>query len=368
MADLPIYNCHIHTFTDKSAPPDILKLQFGDVLGGILSRLARNKQILRLLTRLMEGRKGNNDPLERYARLIETGELGSQKLVFQKVQNQYPKGTIFIGLPMDMKFMDLGKPSESIEKQHADLLQLASDSAGCLIPFYAADPRRDGIVDQVRSNLGKNKFRGIKIYPNLGYFPYDDTLMEIYKICEKGNFPVMSHCSPGGIWKHHFTEDDRRMRGNPSNYQKVLEDHPKLKLCLAHFGGAEEWQKHLAGRSESPDEEAWVKTIYDMIDSGKYPNLYTDISYTVFTPKLKGLYIDLVDYLKVLLSNDKIRTHVLFGSDFYMVEQEEMSEKEVSVMLRSRLGEDLYFQIAYHNPREYLGLNKPKRAKKTTKK
>jgi len=378
MADLPIYNCHIHTFTDKSAPQYILKLQFGDLLGTILSRLVRNKWFIKNLIRLMKGTKYNNDPLERQARFIDTGELGSQAKVFQQIQNQYPKGTTFVALPMDMKFMGLGDPPEPIEKQHADLLKLASESGGCLIPFYAADPRREGIVEQVRNNLGKDKFRGIKIYPNLGYFPYDDKLMEIYKICEKGNFPVTSHCSPSGVWKHHFEEDDwkhhfeeddRRKHGNPSNYKKVLDAHPKLKLCLAHFGGVEEWQKHLAGRPGGPDkEEAWVKTIYDMIDSGKYPNLYTDISYTIFTPKLKGLYIDLIDYLKVMLTNEKIRTHVLFGSDYYMVQREEMSEKEVSIMLRSRLGEDLYFQIAYHNPREFLGLNTPKRAKKQTTK
>lgn len=369
MADLPIYNCHIHTFTDKNAPPYILKLQFGNVLGYILSQIARNRQILKFLIRLMEGKKGNNDPLERHAKFVETGELGRQEKVFQQIQTQYPEETKFIVLPMDMKYMGLGDPLESIDKQHEDLLKLASKSKGQIIPFYAADPRREGIVDKVRQNLGKNKFLGVKIYPNLGYFPDDKTLMEIYSLCEKGNIPVMSHCTPGGIWQYGLSLEDRKARGNPSNYKKVLDAHPKLKLCLAHFGGTEEWQKHLAGRMESSGEdEAWVKTIYDMIASGKYPNLYTDISYTVFTPKLKGLYIDLVDYLKVLLSNDEVRAHVLFGSDYYMVQHEEMSEKEVSIMLRSRLGEDLYFQIAYHNPREYLGLNKPKRVKKKAKK
>jgi predicted TIM-barrel fold metal-dependent hydrolase len=57
-----------------------------------------------------------------------------------------------------------------------------------------------------------------------------------------------------------------------------------------------------------------------------------------------------------MLSHPLVRTHVLFGSDYYMVTQERMSEKEVSVMLRSRLGEELYKQIAYTNPREFLGL------------
>jgi len=91
-----------------------------------------------------------------------------------------------------------------------------------------------------------------------------------------------------------------------------------------------------------------------MIASDQYPNLYTDISYTAFTPKVQGLYIDLVDYLKVLLSNPLVRQRVLFGSDYYMVERESVSEKEASILLRSRLGEDLYKQIAYTNPREFL--------------
>jgi len=117
-----------------------------------------------------------------------------------------------------------------------------------------------------------------------------------------------------------------------------------------------------------------VRTIYEMIASGEYPNLYTDISYTVFTPKVQGLYVDLVDYLKVLLTNERVRQRVLFGSDYYMVERESISEKEVSLLLRSRLGEDLYKQIAYTNPRAFLGIGphrpagaSPKSARKKIK-
>ena len=106
-------------------------------------------------------------------------------------------------------------------------------------------------------------------------------------------------------------------------------------------------------------KDAWVRTIYKMIASGEYPNLYTDISYTVFTPRVAGLYVDLVDYLKVLLNDSRVRKRVLFGSDYYMVERESISEKEASLLLRSRLGEELYKQIAYTNPREFLGIEPP---------
>ena len=69
---------------------------------------------------------------------------------------------------------------------------------------------------------------------------------------------------------------------------------------------------------------------------------------------IRDRYIDLIDYLKVMLSHPLVRKHVLFGSDYYMVERENVSEKQASILLRSRLGEDLYKQIAYTNPREFL--------------
>ena len=185
--------------------------------------------------------------------------------------------------------------------------------------------------------------------------------MKIYKMCIEGNFPVVTHCSPGGIWKYGLSNKERRANSQPLNYKRILDTpgYQMLKLNLAHFGGSEEWIKHLRGRAEPRKEKPWVKTIYDMITSGNYPNLYTDISYTAFTPKVQGLYIDLIDYLKVLLSHPLVRKRVLFGSDYYMVERESISEKEVSLLLRSRLGEDLYKQIAYTNPREFLGIEVP---------
>jgi hypothetical protein len=63
-----------------------------------------------------------------------------------------------------------------------------------------------------------------------------------------------------------------------------------------------------------------------------------------------------------------VRERVLFGSDYYMVERESVSEKEASLLLRSRLGEDLYKQIAHTNPIEYLRLKVPAPKKAVRKK
>ncbi len=299
------------------------------------------------------------DIFERTARFLRIAAQPSQEAVFEEIVGQYPEDTVFVVLPMDMAFMKLGEVKESIDRQHTQLLSLAKKSNGQIIPFYAADPRRENLVEQVRKNLKEGQFRGIKIYPNLGYPPNCNKLMEVYEICVEYDLPVMTHCSPGGIWQYGLSRKFRRLYTMPSSYLPVLKEFPTLKLCLAHFGGAEEWARQLdpkRAEKENFPEGPWVKTIYEMIASGDYPNLYTDVAYTVFTPRVKRLYIDLIDYLKVMLAHPLVRSRVLFGSDYYMVEQERISEKEASILLRSRLGEDLYKQIAYINPREYLGI------------
>lgn len=352
----------------QSREADRQLLQLKDKVVRERGRVIRSNLLINLLVRI---NPASNDIFERSARFLKIAEQPTQQEVFQQVALQYPqKKTVFVVLPMDMGFMNLGELETPIERQHEELWNLAQNSGGQIIPFYAADPRHDDIVERVKNNLARDKFRGIKIYPNLGYKPDHPQLMEIYKLCIEGDFPVLTHCSPGGIWRYGLPKKERRANSEPLNYKRILdtEGYQNLKLCLAHFGGAEEWAKHLKGRAQEGEEEAWVRTIYQMIASGNYPNLYTDISYTVFTPKVEGLYIDLVDYLKVLLSHPLVRKRVLFGSDYYMVERESISEKEVSLLLRSRLGEDLYKQIAYTNPREFLGIEVPAPAATVRKK
>jgi predicted TIM-barrel fold metal-dependent hydrolase len=82
-----------------------------------------------------------------------------------------------------------------------------------------------------------------------------------------------------------------------------------------------------------------------------YENLYTDISYTIFQ------FQQNISLLRVLLSDPVLQKKVLFGSDYYMIEREQMTEREVYFQLRATLGEELFRQIAEINPRLYLGGN-----------
>ncbi|MBS1636656.1 MAG: hypothetical protein JST26_12135 [Bacteroidetes bacterium] len=62
---------------------------------------------------------------------------------------------------------------------------------------------------------------------------------------------------------------------------------------------------------------------------------------------------DLFPPIKVLLLDPQVKNKILFGSDYYMVEQEE-SEKEFIVKLRAALGESDFKRIAEDDIKLFL--------------
>jgi predicted TIM-barrel fold metal-dependent hydrolase len=365
--ELPtIYNCHTHTLTaahlPRNYPPPWVKaLMFFKPSRKILIFLAI--QVGNIFSFFKLFVPGLNLPstalsynsLVRYERFFETGAAQKQEDVFKKTRLHYPKNTRFIVLPMDMAFMGMDKPVVELKEQLEELAELRNQYHDTVIPFFAADPRRPEMLDLFHEFIDIHKFKGVKIYPNLGYYPDNTKLIEMYHICEDKKIPIMAHCSPGGVSLHKASKDEVRKFGNPANYKEILKDFPKLNFCLGHFGGAEEWELSLSGKSNVHGKDAsWLAVISRMICDNKFNNLFTDVSYTLFceTPSHRPfIYFDL---LKVMLMDETLNKQVLFGSDYYMVEQEKISEKEVSVALRSRLGDDMYFQIAHHNPKRYL--------------
>jgi uncharacterized protein len=286
------------------------------------------------------------------------------------VQGFYPPGTRFVILPMDMTYMKAGTLSESLAEQHEELEQLQQGYPGLIVLFAAVDPRHPNIVASTIDLLERHGFRGIKLYPPLGYHPDDPALADLYLYASEHAIPVLSHCSRRGVLyrgkataamlPNRASEGESPKLSNkekiirladPANFVPVLDKHPKLKLCVAHFGGDEEWAKYRKESSSSgnPAPGGWLAKIADMIRSGRYENLYTDIAYTVFADEA---YLGM---LRGLLSDPRLRRRVLFGSDFYVVEDAKLEERQTWPRIRSVLGEDLFRIIAEENPREFLG-------------
>ena len=118
----------------------------------------------------------------------------------------------------------------------------------------------------------------------------------------------------------------------------------RLRSLMARFS---------AGPTQGGPDESWLPKILEMIRSGDYPNLWTDISYTLYNDD------EYVYLLKVLLSDERILKRVLFGSDFYVVENASLEERRRSVRIRAVLGETVFRRIAEQNPRAFLGSRCP---------
>ncbi len=353
-----ICNCHMHTFTNRAVPNGFLPLRLMQIL-----RWRPFSVVARwVLPRLWFT---DNDLFDRLAAFLETGGEDRQEDIFLKARSAYPHDTRFVALSMDMDRMGAGDTPQPFLAQLKELAELKVDHGDQIIPFVAADARRPNVSDLVRTQIEDNGFRGIKLYPPLGFAPFGERLQGVYTYAEQNEIPIITHCSRGGIYfKGEITEEmrlhprtgemstseDRReifaQYSEPQNYRQVLEEFPKLKLCLAHYGGDKEWRRHL---SDPENPESWLNVISDLIAG--HENVYADISFTAHEP-------DFFSLIGEIMETEKLREKILYGSDFYMVRLE-ASDNEFMMNLREAIGDDAFRQMAVINPVKFLSTKLP---------
>ncbi|HSH19478.1 MAG TPA: amidohydrolase family protein, partial [Draconibacterium sp.] len=249
-------------------------------------------------------------------------------------------------------------------------------------PFLAIDPRRPGIADYAKANVGKGKlFAGIKLYCPNGYSPTDPLLFGsdgqrdgLYAFCEDNGIPVTTHNSDGGFatlaksvyvngliqvngqlhqlknellkFSKAITEKDaiyeRALTLNhPLIWRKVAEKYPNLMLNLAHFGGG----RQLEAAMDNPDNKnLWSNQIIELIKDKRY-NVYTDVScFSEFSA---------IDKLISSAVYPEIRKRILYGSDYTLLLLFEDNFDENISQFRSKFGTDFDI-IARENPKVFL--------------
>ncbi len=186
--------------------------------------------------------KQTKELIKRYISIGRYAFHQKQATIFGQLVGQYPADTNFVVLPMDMEYMEAGrlKKEKRYRQQIEELAAIKKNHPDTIYPFLFADPRRmvpvteeknyqpgdkeffgytigPAISDKEGKTIaatsvqlsdcfikhfieGKNKFSGIKIYPALGYYPFDEKLLPLWKYAADNNIPVLTHCIRGTIY------------------------------------------------------------------------------------------------------------------------------------------------------------------------
>lgn len=212
--------------------------------------------------------------------------------------------------------------SPGYKKHMRDLEALKDKYENVVFPFLAIDPRRIGIMKLIDLKIAKGQgpFKGVKLYPPLGYLPTHPNLQEVYEYCTRWDIPVTVHCSDGGVQnfkKENYVvdtagpshlEDFASTKGNkslyytaPEKWRPVMERWPGLRINFAHFGGGDNFVS---------DDTQWKERILAILE--QYPNAHTDMSY--FTNE--GL-AEAVQH--AVERHGILARRLMFGTDYVMI-------------------------------------------------
>jgi predicted TIM-barrel fold metal-dependent hydrolase len=368
------YNVHSHTFTMTNAPRQFLHLYLPDFLADAIDKITNTEPGTVTIEFLLRKLGGNGG--KRYASFLKIGKSKNQAEVFDMLKNSYADDTAirFIALTMNMEYCGADTSTSGFEGQVEEVLNIKRQYPDRFLVFLGVDPRWETGGRSIKETVERyfttplkindttsvNPFCGIKIYPSMGYYPFDERLMETFEWAAQHRVPVLSHCNYlGGIYNNderyirdHLSEKDpysgEIYRGEyvkesgfcrwfigtktsnnnldtcsyfmePITFLRMM-DYFKakgapLKLCLAHFGGGNQIKDRESSKKPfGAAKKNWFLQVKEMLE--KYDSLYTDISYALYDK-------DIFDVIFDESNNPSYGNRIMFGTDFFLTEREQ---------------------------------------------
>jgi predicted TIM-barrel fold metal-dependent hydrolase len=200
-------------------------------------------------------------------------------------------------------------------------------SVATLAPASAPTPpiptASSSALELVRYAIEAGGFLGVKLYPPVGFAPWDNVhlrqdlpfaagldgaLDAVYGYCASAEAPILTHTSAAneyGLGLHRL--------GAPEHWRPVLERHPTLRLNFGHFG-----HDYGVPQTDVPKEtaEAWIYQAAALIDH--HPNVYADLSNSplvydaAYGKRLCALLAD------VMVRYPKVKRRLMYGSDWWL--------------------------------------------------
>ena len=437
---VPLTNNHIHVFDSDCAPNNFLRVIDVDFVrkhSAKIKWILENKKTRRfiwILERLLKNRKPEKrKKLAKYVSFLSIATQESQYNIFKdalKIAKTYDPQARLLTMTLDMDFMDDNNPPDkNYCTQLNEVKHIKRYYPDNFFPFVSIDPRaRSGETllrwarnffefGLVSKSSGQTYpfFSGIKMYPALGFFPFDPRLEKIYAYAEENGIPITLHCTRvGSLYigkniegliplrpkmimpkeggevfdKAQIAQNEiyERMKkysdegwiknseigkndlacdlfSHPQNYVPIMLKFPKLKICLAHMGGEYEIEFMNAAdrKNGNPRKERvkiwdmdgynWAELIRDLMK--EHPCLYTDISFSVSDLDSPKIAANFNEWLDAIDKNGyELGNRILFGTDYYMTE---MANRESELYkLASEKLEKWFDRITRDNSKAFL--------------
>lgn len=229
-------------------------------------------------------------------------------------------------------------PLSEMEEQ-IELHELLHElSGGYNEPMLGVNPwtlfiKNQSYIDLIDRTLERGIFKGIKLYPSIGYSVTgvirDDTpkcgtlqptqqdiklaLDQIFRIVAKYGAVVMAHTT-----KSKGASQSSLELGGPKYWEELLEKYPNLNVNFGHMGDID-------------DTDGWNSEFYRLMI--KFDGAYGDIGYWI---ELMG-----ADTVKSIVSKlttkygVKIFDKIMYGSDWYMISTEDDSNRYLSEIYKN---------------------------------
>ncbi|GLU53219.1 amidohydrolase family protein [Dyadobacter frigoris] len=399
---MQFYNAHSHIFNIKNAPKRFLNLFLPDVAANLVDKLTNTDAGSGMFQFLLSKLGGNLG--KRYASFLQVGKSRNQREIFENLQKQYDDPHLkIIALTMYMEKCGAGPSETGYEGQLEGVLEVKKENPDNLLVFLGIDPRWKSTGKELRDTVEKYfetkiqinaersvyPFVGLKIYPSLGFYAFDEKLKETFEWAAERGVPVLSHCSYlGGIYSNdtdyinnsldpfdvysgksysqnfgpgvpppvpdkskNFFKWILGQRDNlrnlntcsyflePASFKTLIayfskEGKKPLKICLAHFGGEDHVLDEYNGKSGETlfgmVQQNWCSQIKDLIK--KYPNVYTDIAYAVGNSQTHKAFLKDVQDIE-------LQQNIMFGTDFFLTERVLPEKDDYATFKRAALNQ-----------------------------
>ncbi|HEV8506100.1 MAG TPA: amidohydrolase family protein [Chitinophagaceae bacterium] len=214
------YNVHSHVFTMKNAPQQFLSLYMPEVAASLIDKLTNTQAGAYSMAWILS--KLPSSVARRYASFLKIGKSADQMSVFRTLASQYndDPGFKFVGLTMYMENTGAMNSQTGFEGQLDGVLDIKRQYPDQFLIFMGIDPRWKGSARELRKTV-ESKFNyrlpvtatrsvfpfvGLKLYPSMGFYAFDNRLTETFEWAADNGVPVLSHCNYlGGIYNNDKT-------------------------------------------------------------------------------------------------------------------------------------------------------------------